>query len=86
MNTTTIPGPRTLMQRVNECSQGEHPANADYVCGECGYVEGIGADDARTQLYGFSVDFCGGGDEPELACLDCGSKTVTGYLSAEVSS
>ncbi len=71
------------MQWVNECAQGELPASADYVCGECGYSEGIGADDARTDLHGFSVDFFGGGDEPELACLDCGSKTVTGYLSAE---
>lgn len=71
------------MQWVNECTQGEQPANADYVCGVCGYVEGIGADDARSQLTGFSVDFYSACEEPELECLDCGSRTVKAYLSPE---
>lgn len=83
MNTVTKQSPRTPMQWVNECSKGQRPASADYVCGGCEYVEGMGADDARTHLSGFSVAFFSDGDEPELECLECGSKTVTGHLSAE---
>ena len=72
---------RYPMQWVNECDPREKPAKADYECQACGYVEGIGADDARCQLHRFSVNFFGKGEEPELVCVDCGSKNVTGYLA-----